>query len=270
MKTVLLCFSPTHTTLRVLRAIAAGTGLPCTEYDLTLPGQRAAFLREPPSFDRETLVLLGAPVYAGHVLKLFGAAVSACRGCGAPAVTVCLYGNRCYDEAVLDLYDLSVNAGFVPFAAAAFVGEHSFTAAVGTGRPNADDRAGAERFGRALLKKVGTCGPLSRDRVPFVARDNGLVGSHRSSLSVVSGPTVRADLCTHCGACIDACPMGVLSAAAGGLPVCAARGCLKCRACARVCPGQAIDFFQPEFLATAAGCVKAFGSPAKKNITVLA
>ncbi|WP_292019570.1 ferredoxin-type protein NapF [Maritimibacter sp. UBA3975] len=50
------------------------------------------------------------------------------------------------------------------------------------------------------------------------------------------------DNCTGCGACIDACPEGILSAGRGGHPVIDfSTACTFCRACAEACPEPVFD-----------------------------
>ena len=44
--------------------------------------------------------------------------------------------------------------------------------------------------------------------------------------------------CTHCGACIDACPSGCITRdGASGFVLCDNEGCVGCRACLNACPG---------------------------------
>jgi hypothetical protein len=120
----LVFFSPTNTTQNVLEAIARGTGIDDVEHiNLTPPDivtQR---------FDEFTdeLVILGAPVYGGRLPKEAVKRLSLLKGNNTPAVVVVLYGNREYEDALLELKNLAVHLGFIPIAGGAFIGEHSFT-----------------------------------------------------------------------------------------------------------------------------------------------
>jgi len=53
------------------------------------------------------------------------------------------------------------------------------------------------------------------------------------------GFTVRADVCTACGTCIDACPTGNITADRNGRPVWG-RDCLVCGYCDLRCPVEAV------------------------------
>ncbi|HWP80754.1 MAG TPA: 4Fe-4S dicluster domain-containing protein [Candidatus Acidoferrum sp.] len=265
MKTMLLYFSPTHTTRRVLRAIAEGVGRPYTQWDVTLPADRARFMQAPPPIDRDTLVLLGAPVYGGLISAAFLPVLTALHGNGAPCVPVCLYGNRSYDEALRQMYGEACKAGFVPVAAAAFVGEHSFTSEIAAGRPNQDDIAQARAFGAELgRREEGGLRPLKEEDVPWHPRDAVLLGRHRHNLSEV-GPAVCAERCVGCGSCVGACPTATLRMAPGSIAEVAGDTCIKCRACARICPTEAIDLDDPLFYETVEDCVASFGSPDCEN-----
>ena len=51
---------------------------------------------------------------------------------------VVLFGNRNYDDALIELRDLLQADGFGCIAAGAFVGEHSFSRTLGAGRPDGE------------------------------------------------------------------------------------------------------------------------------------
>lgn len=269
-KLSIVCFSPTHTTLRTLRAVAQGIGAPAAEYELTSPAARQAFFAAPPVFGPEDLVLLGAPVYGGSLAAPLSAALARLEGNGARAVLLCLYGNRHYDEALGELYDQATARGFLPIAAGAFIGEHSFTGAIASDRPDEADLAAAAAFGARIREKAAVGGaPLSREDIPFRAKDLQTLGGHRKHLSQVSGPTVLAQDCIRCRRCIDACPSGTLQLGEDGLPQVTGQGCIKCRACARACPTNAVDFRDDHFLVTAQNCVQAFAQPRQACTTVV-
>ena len=97
-------------------------------------------------FGETDLVVFGTPVYAGRVpnvlLPFYGRIV----GGGALAVPVVLFGNRNYDDALIELRNILAADGMHPIAAGAFVGEHSFSRVLGADRPNAEDEALMDEF----------------------------------------------------------------------------------------------------------------------------
>ena len=139
-------FSPTGTTKRTLRAVAEGCGCSeLSETDWADPKSRAALLKTGP----DELVIVGMPVYYGRIPSPFHEGLPL-RGEGTPFVPVAVYGNRHYDDALLELKTLGEAAGCVTLGAAAFVAQHCLNPDMGRGRPDASDLAAMKRFGSAL------------------------------------------------------------------------------------------------------------------------
>lgn len=131
-----------------------------SETDWGDPKSRAAILKTGP----DELVIAGMPVYYGRIPSLFHEGLPL-RGEGTPFVPVAVYGNRHYDDAVLELKTLGEAAGCVTLGAAAFVAQHCLNPDMGRGRPDASDLAVMKRFGSALRAKAdglaGSMPPLS-------------------------------------------------------------------------------------------------------------
>jgi flavodoxin len=150
----LIYFSPTGTTKKILEAIGQGIGIePVEHLDMTLPHAAEKPLG---NFTNE-LVVIGAPVYVGRIpddaLKRF----RHFRAWDTKAVLVVVYGNREYEDALLELKDLSKELGFVPIAAAAFIGEHSFSTKdipIAEGRPDEKDLERAVAFGLSINQRL--------------------------------------------------------------------------------------------------------------------
>ena len=150
-----LYFSATGTTEITVRTIAAAAAqildCPWGAVSFTLPGER----ENAHSFAAGELVIVGTPVYAGRVPNvLLPFLTEKLSAEGALAVPVVLYGNRNYDDALMELRNILQSGGFACVAGAAFVGEHSFSTVLAAGRPDAEDRALMEGFGEAVGRKV--------------------------------------------------------------------------------------------------------------------
>ena len=117
----LIYFSPTGTTRKVLEGIAGGITVEEAEHiDLTLPeGARQTI----PPFSTE-LVIIGAPVYGGRLPVDAIERFKQLKADKTPAVLIVVYGNREYEDALLELKHLAVELGFNPIAGGAFIGEH--------------------------------------------------------------------------------------------------------------------------------------------------
>ena len=245
-------FSGTGTTRRTVERIAGGIAsrlnLPAESVDFSRPAVRQETLR----FGEKDLVVFGTPVYAGRVPNvLLPFLRERIVGGGALAVPVVLFGNRDYDDALIELRNILAADGMHPIAAGAFVGEHSFSRVLGADRPNAEDEALMDEFAArvaelaagldaAPVKPVAVRGqePL---RPYYTPRDRA--GNPINILKVK--PKTDLSRCGGCGLCADLCPMGSIDPA----DVSAVRGiCIKCCACVKGCPTGAKFFDDAGYL----------------------
>ena len=117
-------FSPTGTTKAVLHGIALGINPSKMELiDVTTPQAR----QEPLKTAEHELLVVGVPVYMGRVPALLNEWLNAIDAQDTPTVCVVVYGNRAYENALLELKDTVTKSGCIPIAGAAYIGEHSFS-----------------------------------------------------------------------------------------------------------------------------------------------
>jgi len=64
--------------------------------------------------------------------------------------------------------------------------------------------------------------------------------NEEKSQTAAALPEIDLDSCTKCGACITACPEGILSMQPGGPVVTRADQCTYCGSCEDACPEGAI------------------------------
>lgn len=231
-------FTGTGNTKKIVCAVAkaASTQLSCDyeEYDFSLPAAREQVL----SCAENELVVIGTPVYAGRVPNvLLPYLTKSITGNAALAIPVVTYGNRNFDDGLMELRNITIANGFVPVAAGAFVGEHSFSTTLGAGRPNDDDMALAHQLGRDAALKVQTGGPFLPVAVEgedpirpyYTPRDRN--GNAINILKVK--PKTDPTKCINCGLCARICTMGSINPA----DVTSVTGiCIKCCACVKRCP----------------------------------
>lgn len=101
-----LFFSPTHSSREIARTLADGLAVSLGGEqkirDLTFPPEREESLDCAPG----DVLVFAFPVYAGRVPQLLEAPLARVRGNGATAVVAAVYGNRDYDDALLEAVDL--------------------------------------------------------------------------------------------------------------------------------------------------------------------
>jgi ferredoxin/flavodoxin len=230
----LVYFSPTRTTRRIVEGVAVGLrAAKLQTIDLT-PVQAA---RETIQANPRGLTVIGSPVYAGRIPADMRARFSNIKGGGGPAVVLVAYGNRAYEDALLELRDLALNAGFRPIAAGAFIGEHSYSheaTPIALGRPDLADLAAAAAFGEMVREKLKRIANL--DSAPPVHVPGNFP---YQALNLASGiaPTTDTAACSRCEECISVCPAGAIPADDPTLVD--TERCIRCCACVKFCPSGA-------------------------------
>ncbi len=227
-------FSPTGSSKKIAQSITSGiTSEGSEEYDLTLPGH------SPELQLKEGVAIFSAPVYAGRVAIQFLERIAKIKGNDTPAVVLVSYGNRAYEDALLELSDVVSAQGFKVIGAAAFIGEHSYATAdypVALGRPLAADLAKATDFGRKISSKLAL-NDFTQPAIPGNAEYR-----ERTTFGGIAPSTDEAT-CTACGQCVSLCPTGIISL--NGKIATDASGCTMCCACVKGCPTGARSFNPP-------------------------
>ena len=243
-------FSATGTTqtvvTRIADALAAALGAKRAEYDFTLPRARSGPMR----FGGKDLVVFGTPVYAGRVPNLLLKYLATIEGNGALAVPVSLYGNRNYDNALIELRNILIQQGLHPVTAGAFVGEHSFSTTLGAARPDAQDMALVDAFAAASASKILNL-PEGVVPVRIEVKGDSEAGYYKPKgkdgnlIDIRKVRPLVAAHCTDCKICAEVCPMGSIDHADVRL----FEGvCIKCGACIKKCPVQARYYEDPGYL----------------------
>ena len=235
-------FSPTGNTRKIALALASTLGevlqIPMVQADFTVPIRR----QEPLHFGADEVAVIGLPVYAGRLPNLLLPYLQSLQGDHTPAVFLVTFGNRNYDDALLELGLLLEERGFLPVAAAAFVGEHAFSRELGAGRPDRRDMRLVRDFARDAAGKIqkgessSVWALLKEEPRPikpyYTPRDRE--GNPINILKVK--PKVQAGKCIGCGRCVTLCPLGSIDPRDVSQYLGA---CMKCGACIKGCPEDA-------------------------------
>lgn len=164
----LVYFSPTGTTKAVIQGIAQGINPNTMELiDITKPDTR----KQPLMTSENELLVIGVPVYMGRVPALLIEWLNAIQANNTPTVCVVVYGNRVYDDALLELKNIVMKCGCIPIACAAYIGEHSFSNSetpTAQGRPSEDDLNHAKVFGQKIREKLQSISLISQISDVFV------------------------------------------------------------------------------------------------------
>ncbi|HRX32501.1 MAG TPA: EFR1 family ferrodoxin [Tenuifilaceae bacterium] len=231
-------FSPTGTTDKITGQVAEGLGGTIKDYNITLLKDRAKF--KGLTFNSTDVVIVGVPVYSGRIPAFLSEFFSTLNGDGTLAIFTVMYGHRNYDDALLELKNIFEARGFKGIAAGAFIGEHSFTEKVATGRPDADDLSMALKFGKdcsVALEKLASNGKYElnvKGKFPYKER----------SQSQPMAPQTN-DRCNNCGICAENCPVEAIDFK--DFRKVDAEKCIRCCSCIKKCPENAKAFNNDAF-----------------------
>ena len=242
-------FSATGTTRLVAELIAAGFGGETEVHDLLHHPQDI-----PVTLGGEDTLLLAMPVYAGLIPHLCIDQIRQFHSAGAPALAAAVYGNRDYDDALLQMTDLLTEAGFQVIGAGAFVAQHSIFPKGGAGRPDELDRAVIRSFAKGCRDLRDHPAAWMGKRLP-VKGDPAYHSKAAQEAHIPFHPTGGKG-CDACGACASVCPTHSIDPTDP-------RGvrsdtCLSCGACISVCPHHCRGYhsvaYPPAALAFGAKC----------------
>jgi ferredoxin len=230
----LVCFSSTGTTKAIIQGIARGINPNSVELiDITKPDARKQLLQT----SENELLIVGVPVYMGRVPALLMEWLHMLQANNTPAVCVVVYGNRAYENAMLELKDILKKRGCVPIAGAAYIGEHSFCSSefpTAEGRPDENDLYQAELFGRKIndkLLSVSSVDNISDINIPGSYPYGGVTELWNVDFISISGE------CTQCGICAEGCPVGAIDTNNDNFIDIVK--CITCCACIKNCPQNA-------------------------------
>jgi ferredoxin len=245
-------FSPTGGTAQVVKAVAESIGDAAIQHDVTLPSVRA----EAVEFGADDVLVVGVPVFSGRVPAVAANFLEGVRGDSTPVVLVAVYGNRAYEDALLELCNICRARGFRCVAAGAFIAQHSMTPLLGTGRPDAVDLEAARVFGAAAAASLS----MAENWAGELDVPGNCPYRERSSLPVM-GPTT-AEACRGCGVCAERCPTNAIDL--DDFTTVDPERCILCGSCVKRCPEGAKSFIHPEYLKLIHKLETNFATPRKE------
>lgn len=240
-------FSPTGTSKKGAEAIAQILQNDAESIDMTLNKEY-----KKRSFSENDVIVFGAPVYSGRMFKGVKDRLAAIEGNNTPCIVTVTYGNRDYDDALLELSDMVKAKGFIPIAGAALIGEHTY-GKIQVGRPDGEDIKEDRVFAQKIMAKLS-----AGDRSEVVFPGNIEYKNSEGSAGGKFRPLTN-DNCTNCGLCAEQCPENAIDK--GDYNQIDDDKCIACFRCIRICPVQAKHMETPEYMTFAAEFTKKLAQP---------
>lgn len=218
-------FSPTGGTKKVVDIIGSVWEGEKTEIDLSDPKQDFSNY----TFQEPDICLIAVPSFGGRVPEAALQRLGRMRGKNSRAVLIGVYGNREYEDTLLELKDTLKTAGFCCVSAIAAVAEHSIMHQFGAGRPDAQDKKELQEFANTIKLTLGGKQEIKEVEVP------GHV-PFREYHGVPFKPKAGRN-CKECGLCAKSCPVQAIPREHPAKTD--QERCISCMRCVQTCPKNA-------------------------------
>ena len=238
-KIINLYFSPTHSSKKIGELIGARLAEKMdyvyTPISFTLPDDR----EQTHSFAKDDALIFAFPVYSGRIPAVVTEALKEkIKGHETRAIPVAVYGNRAFDDALLEAADLLTSLNFRVIAGISDIAQHTFAPEIAPGRPDDADKKALQAFADKIAARIQS-GKIERPKIP----------GNSPYLTPKALPNIAPstnDACNYCGICARDCPLGIIDSTDEHI---VGLGCILCTACIKFCPQKAKSLPQ-EFLAT--------------------
>ena len=215
-----ITFSPTGGTKKSADILSAAWN---EKMEINLMDKKVDFSKY--TFTAEDICLVAVPSFGGRVPATATERLSQMQGGGAKAILAVVYGNREYEDTLVELEDMLKEGGFLPVGGAAVVAEHSILREFAAGRPDANDAEQLKEWSQKLKEKAEAGGAVS-----FPGNR-----PYKTYGAIPMAP--KAETCQGCGKCVSICPVGAISAE--NPKETDTTKCITCMACVSACPMQA-------------------------------
>lgn len=225
-------FSPTGGTKKVITALTRPFGKNVQEINiLSFENDYSVY-----QFNAEDLCFVAAPAFGGRVPDIVLERLKMMTANDAKAVPVAVYGNRHYDDTLLELKDTLEEIGFQVIAGVTANAKHSIFKQYATLRPDGEDKAELESFCGKIREKYDAVltGTLTPEDAAIAVPGNR---PYKDYPGHPLKPITSQTGCVLCKSCVKKCPTAAIPWEAPNTTI--EDKCITCMRCIAVCPFDA-------------------------------
>lgn len=246
-------FSAANTTKKIARTFTSHLGGEVNEYELI-----SAPINEIIYMSPTELLVVSMPVYAGRIPKVAAESLKHFRGADTSAIVIAVYGNREYDDALVEMKDIVETNGFKVIAGATFIARHSVFPSVSATRPDAKDMKTIAEYAQKCQAKISNISNIQ------LLKEVVLPGNHpyKEAGGVMPiYPTAEAN-CTKCGKCYSLCPVKAIPG--NDFTTVNPQKCIRCGHCIQICPTRSRNYYGEIYQVASAKFHSAYSKPEKE------
>lgn len=214
-----IVFSPTGGTEKVAHIIGGRWSKDAVKIDLSGAGGDFSKCH----VEKDDMALIAMPSFGGLAPAIAIERLKKIKGNGAKCALICVYGNRDYEDTLVEMEDAAKECGFQIIAAIAAVAEHSIMPQYASGRPDSSDQKLLSGFADRIMTKSSSTPSIPGNRPYKKSGGVGLVPKTDKS-------------CAKCGLCAQQCPTQAIDSSTYKTD---AHLCIACMRCVKQCPEQA-------------------------------
>lgn len=177
-------------------------------------------------FNKSDLCIISVPSFAGRVPAIAVERLQQIKGNNTPVVLIVTYGNRAYDDTLIELKDIMENQGFKCIGAMAIVTQHAIVNQYGKGKPTQEDLNEIKDFTKVIKQR------LHQSALINVPGNRPYKDAHPSAMHPQT-----SNQCIQCGLCARKCPTQAISI--DDSKNADYDKCISCMRCVSICPVHA-------------------------------
>jgi ferredoxin len=243
MKNCALQFSPTGGVKRVMDILASELSID-GQVDLSDPETDFSSV----ALDGDGVCLIGVPSFGGRVPGIAIERLRKTNGNGSATAVVCVFGNRAYEDTLLELKTEAEAAGYKVVAAIAAVAEHSIMRQHAKNRPDEADELELRGYAKEIQRLAA-----DKDKAgDFTVPGNSPYKSYGGS----SLKPKADESCLSCGLCAEKCPVQAIPKDNPALTE--NEKCISCMRCVAICPNGSRKLDEQTIIALTQATKKVF------------